>query len=279
MSTKPTRLGKGLEALIPKTLLSSGKTLSQLPISEIEPNPYQPRTIFNEEALEKLAESIRTFGVNQPILVRQTKDGYQLIAGERRMRAAEKAGLVFIPTIVKNYTDKQALQFALVENLQREDLDSIETALGMKRLLDEFDMTHQDVADVLGFSRSSVTNHLRLLNLPLQIQRAVQDGQLSMGHARSLLAMESEEEQMVMFNQIITEKMNVRQAEERVNKKKVEQADSGQQLTLFSQMESRLQQQFKAKCKVSGKADSGKIILYYKSKDELSSIFEQLINK
>lgn len=278
MSSKTVRLGKGLEALIPKTLMASGRTLSQLPISEVVPNPFQPRTVFDEEALQSLAQSIKTFGVNQPILVRKVEDRYELVAGERRLRAAALAGLDFIPSVVKSFSDEEALQFALVENLQRENLDPIETALGVKRLIDEFDMTHQAVSEVLGMGRSSVSNFLRLLSLPEEVQQAVQAGKISMGHARGLLALESPEMQVEVFHKILAESMSVRQVERVVAQRSSDKVEVGpsKQMSLFSQMEERIQERFQAKCKVTGGRDKGRIVLYYKSQDELGAIFDRL---
>ena len=278
VSSKTVRLGKGLEALIPKTLMASGRTLSQLPISEVVPNPFQPRTVFDEEALQSLAQSIKTFGVNQPILVRKVEDRYELVAGERRLRAAALAGLDFIPSVVKSFSDEEALQFALVENLQRENLDPIETALGVKRLIDEFDMTHQAVSEVLGMGRSSVSNFLRLLSLPEEVQQAVQAGKISMGHARGLLALESPEMQVEVFHKILAESMSVRQVERVVAQRSSDKVEVGpsKQMSLFSQMEERIQERFQAKCKVTGGRDKGRIVLYYKSQDELGAIFDRL---
>ena len=185
MSNNPKqRLGKGLEALIPKNLMSAVKTISEIPISEISPNPFQPRKAFDPAAIESLSDSIKQHGIQQPVVVRRVEGGVQLVAGERRWRAAQKAGLNSVPAIIRTLNDQEALQIAIIENLERQDLNAIEMALGYQNMIDTFDVSHDEIAQIFSRSRSSVTNTLRLLNLPEQIQNLIQSGALSEGHAR-----------------------------------------------------------------------------------------------
>src|SRR5512140_2597741 len=215
-------LGKGLGALIPETntLTADGSdgpaSSSELPVARISSNPYQPRNLFDEKKLDELAESIRVNGVIQPILVRRAPngDGYQLIAGERRFLAAQRAGRQTIPAIIRQASRKEMLEFALVENLQREDLNPIDEARAYERMALEFDLTQEQVAGRVGKDRSTVTNALRLLQLPESIQEHVSRGALSNGHARCLLSLESTAEQESLANEIIRRSLSVRQVEE-----------------------------------------------------------------
>src|SRR5690606_19303046 len=183
---------------------------------DIEPNPYQPRRHFDPESLAELAASIKEHGVLQPLLVRRKGSGYQLIAGERRWRAAQQAGLRTVPVVVKELDDRTIMEIALVENLQREDLNPIEEAEAYQRLITEFNLTQEEVAKAVGKSRSAVANTLRLLNLPEAVQKLVTNGQLTMGHARALLSLEQPEQQLYLSEKIIKEHLTVRETEELV---------------------------------------------------------------
>lgn len=212
-------LGKGLGSLIPTTerLQDSDATLRELPISEIVANTYQPRSHFDEEALVSLSASIRSVGVLQPILVRELGEGsYELIAGERRWRAAKRAGLQTIPAIVRTAEDEGSLEQALVENLHREDLGALEEAAAYQQLIEEFKLTQDQVATRVGKSRSAVANTLRLLQLPTSIQRLLGEGQLSAGHARALLGTPDRAFQEKLAKAIVSEKLTVREVEDRV---------------------------------------------------------------
>lgn len=212
-------LGKGLGSLIPTTerLQDSDATLRELPISEIVANTYQPRSHFDEEALVSLSASIRSVGVLQPILVREVgEDAYELIAGERRWRAAKRAGLQTIPAIVRSAEDEGSLEQALVENLHREDLGALEEAAAYQQLIEEFKLTQDQVATRVGKSRSAVANTMRLLQLPTSIQRLLGDGQLSAGHARALLGTPDRAFQEKLAKAIVSEKLTVREVEDRV---------------------------------------------------------------
>ena len=219
---RPGGLGKGLGALIPagatepRPAAGGGPGLQEIDISEIRPNPYQPRDQFDEEALGALADSIRGVGVRQPGLVRPGGDGYELIAGERRWRASRRVGLQRIPALVRETDDGSALEQALVENLQREELNPLEEAGAYQQLIEDFGLTHEQVAQKAGCSRASVTNTLRLLTLPPSIQRMVRERQLTMGHARALLGTPDRSFQEQLAKQIPKEDLSVRAVEQMV---------------------------------------------------------------
>jgi ParB family chromosome partitioning protein len=219
---RPGGLGKGLGALIPaganepRSAASGGPGMQEIDVSAIRPNPYQPRDQFDEEALGALADSIREVGVLQPVLVRPAEDGYELIAGERRWRAARRVGLQRIPALVRETDDGSALEQALVENLQREELNPLEEAGAYQQLIEDFGLTHEQVAQKAGCSRASVSNTLRLLTLPPSIQRLVRERQLTMGHARALLGTPDRAFQEQLAKQIPKEDLSVRAVEQLV---------------------------------------------------------------
>jgi len=214
--TTPRRSGLG--SLIPGAELSTGSAPILVPITTIAVNPYQPRSSFAEEALAELAESIRRHGILQPLTVRLVSNGYELIAGERRLLAARKAGLPTVPVVVRACTDREMLVLALVENLQREDLNPMEAARSYQRLVDEFGISPVEVAERIGKSRSSVLNTLRLLALPAPIQQAVEDNSISEGHARALLSVDKPERQAELFKTTVEQKWSVRELETRAGK-------------------------------------------------------------
>ena len=232
MAKIQTGLGRGLGALISDVnsiQQSAGKpaaqparplvSTSEIEISRIEPNPYNPRTEFNQEALEELAASIKLLGLIQPITVRPVENGwYQIISGERRYRASQMAGLEKIPAYVRKTDDQGMLEMAIVENIQREDLDSIEVALSFQRLIEECNLTQEAMAERVGKKRATVTNYLRLLRLPAEIQFAIRAKKISMGHAKALLSLESDKEQLKFANQIIEQDLSVRQIEQKIQK-------------------------------------------------------------
>lgn len=224
-------LGKGLGALIsdandmafnkqvkteqPTSLAS----ISDIPVEKIIANPFQPRTTFDESQLAELADSIKSMGVIQPITVRETKEGkYQIISGERRFRASQLAGLKIIPAYIRKANDQEMLEMAIVENIQRSDLNAIETALGFYRLIEECNLTQEEMADRVGKKRSTVTNYLRLLKLPAEIQLAIKADKISMGHARALLAIDNRKTQLSLCNQIIEKGLSVREVESKIQK-------------------------------------------------------------
>ncbi len=234
---RPGGLGRGLGALIPTGIADTGAALADLPISSIRPNPQQPREHFDEEALASLAESIREVGVLQPVLVRATDDGYELIAGERRWRAARRVGLQTLPAIVRMADDAAMLQQAIVENIQREQLNPLEEAAAYQQLIEDFSFTHDEVATRVGKSRTTITNTLRLLQLPPTIQRYLKDGNLRMGHARALLGTPDRAFQEQLAKRCVNEDLSVRDVEEAIRLREetpaaraTEKTETGRQL-------------------------------------------------
>jgi ParB family chromosome partitioning protein len=233
---KKNALGRGLGALIEsgedssRQLIHAAASVNEISLRNIEANPYQPRTNFDEESLEELVVSIREHGIIQPLTLRRIGDSrYQLITGERRFRAAVKAGLKKIPAYIREADDENMLELALVENIQREDLDAIEVAISYQRLMDECSLTQETLGDRVGKKRATVTNYLRLLRLPADIQAAIRDRSLSMGHARALLSIEDPEAQLVVFRKTLKQELSVRQVEKLAQK--IKQGEHGQDHT------------------------------------------------
>jgi len=286
MAAKPRGLGKGLNAIIGADIVSEvidRPRAIEISVDRLSPNPFQPRRSFTEEGLEQLAESIRHHGVLQPIVVRPSGDGYQLIAGERRWRAAQIAGLQRIPAVVRELDDPSMVQVALIENLQREDLNPIEEASAYRRLMDEFNMTQEQLSSTIGRSRPAIANAVRLLNLPTEIQRAVEERKLSEGHARCLLAISDQEDQLKVAAQIIANGLNVRQAEELVRgttrdvsretirKRTSEDDPDAVRLT------QRLGERLGTRVKLSGSVRKGKLEIEYYSTEDLDRILEIIL--
>ena len=284
MSTKSKslpKLGRGVDALFSKSFLGAGKSVLELPIEAIKTNEYQPRKHFCESAIRDLAHSIKVNGLAQPILVRRLDDdSYELIAGERRLRACTSLGFAKIPCIIRQVTDKQSLHLALVENLDREDLNPIEEAEGYLRLINEFNYTHQDVAQLFGRSRSTISNSLRLLQLPAEIKRLLFEAKITEGHARALLALEDSETQYKILEKIIKLSLSVRETEQLISnalegstkpRKEASLDNSEKRLLLESFLSSK---GFNALS--SGTDKKGKIVLKYKNEDELNHILSQL---
>lgn len=255
MSTPNKRraLGKGLSALLenPETDIMSKSTMpgegkvvgsiSKIPLGQIEANPFQPRDTFDEEALNELSRSILELGLIQPVTVRKVAvDKYQLISGERRYRASLRAGLTEIPAYILVADDKQMLELALVENIQREDLDAIEVALGYQRLIDECNYTHEQVSEKVSKKRSTVSNYLRLLKLPAEIQLAIKEKKISMGHARALIAIDAPEQQLELFRKIMEAELSVRETEKAAVEKKTAQKISASQTFRMKEIEKKL---------------------------------------
>jgi len=292
-------LGKGLSALLENanTDITSknnnsgvANSVSDLPISSIEANPFNPRTHFEKEALEELAQSIRIHGIIQPLTVRKLgRDKYQLISGERRFRASQMAGLESVPAYIRVANDQTMLEMALVENIQREDLNAIEVALSYERLIEECDLTQDQLSHKISKSRSSITNHLRLLKLPVEIQNAVRGNALSMGHARALVSAGDEDFQLSVFARIIEENLSVRETEQLIKNGlpvKVEKVEKLKELVSTSL--SPVQSTFKEflSDRLATKVDiaksnngSGKISLIFHSENDLNRIIEILTKK
>ena len=226
--TKSNALGRGLDALISTEAVKTGgsSTINEIAIEQIEPNPGQPRHDFDEEALQELATSIREIGIIQPITLRQVAENrFQIIAGERRWRASQIAGLKAIPAYIRTINDEKVMEMALVENIQREDLNAIEIALAYEHLLEENGMTQEKISERVGKSRTAITNYLRLLKLPAQVQMALQKKQIDMGHARALLSLESPSQQIKLFKEILKNSYSVRKVEELVKRIKNDVTD------------------------------------------------------
>jgi len=278
-------LGKGLDALFTENSVEeiSGTSAVKLRLNEIEPNKEQPRKTFDEKALRELAESIERNGVLQPLLVRPMHDGsYQLVAGERRWRASRMAGLTEVPVVVKEMTDEQAMEIALVENLQREDLNPIEEAEGLKLLIDRYGLTQEDASARVGRSRPAIANSLRLLNLPEQVRTLARDGKLSAGHARALLSFSSQEEMIKVATDAVENDLSVREverlaksgskADSQMLEKRVKRRD-----TFFDEVELALSQTLGRKVKVYvGKGSRGTIEFEFFGKEDLAQLSKQL---
>lgn len=268
-------LGKGLSALIPESDDQNDKGIIELKITEVEPNENQPRRDFNQEALNSLAESIKEHGVVQPIIVRKADEGYQIVAGERRWRAARLAGVKTIPAVIKDYSDGQILEIALIENIQREDLNPIEEANAYKALMDEHDLSQDDIAKRLGKSRPAIGNSLRLLNLHDEIKDFLVEGKITAGHARALLGIEDNKKQIDMAKRIIEEGLNVRQVEKIASKKNVKNVPKEKSAEII-ELEEKLRNFFGTKVNLVHSKKRGKIEIEYYSIDDLERILNLL---
>ncbi|MDP4000893.1 MAG: ParB/RepB/Spo0J family partition protein [bacterium] len=254
----------------------------EVPIDQIKPNPWQPRKEFNPEILNELANSIREHGILQPIVViPDPTGGYQLIVGERRLRASKLAGLTKVPAIIRDALEEQKkLELALIENIQRHNLDAIEEAMAYQQLIDKYRLTQEEVAKKVGKARTTVTNLLRLLHLPLKIQRAVAEGQLTEGHARAILALPGMEKQLALMDIIVSENMTVRQAEDKVReltqREKAVRAPRTPSDPEVAALEIELRGRLGTKVKVSKKGGTGKILIEFYSEEELSGLLERI---
>ena len=285
-------LGKGLDVMIPN-IVGETKVKKQreavkeespettIAITKVEPNRKQPRKFFDEDKLQELADSIKQFGLLQPILVQDRKDYYEIIAGERRWRAARLAGLKEVPVIIKNYSDQEIVEIALIENIQREDLNPIEEAQAYKRLLEEFNLKQDEVAERVSKSRAAVTNSIRLLKLGDRVQQMVIDDMISTGHARALLAVEDEEEQYNLAQKILDEKLSVRDIEKMVKNLhkpvKVKKLDDKALQAIYLDIEDKLKQKLSTKVAVTSKGEgTGKIEIEFYSHEDLERILEMI---
>lgn len=272
-------LGRGLRALIPEAE-GFEATVRLIPIDQIDRNPEQPRKFFSDDQLEELKESILAHGVLEPVIVRPLDGRYELVVGERRWRAAQLAGLESIPAAVRNLTDKESMELALVENIQREDLNPIEEAEAYKRLMDEFGMTQEQVAQRVGKKRSTVANRLRLLDLDPEIRAEVAAGRLSAGHAKALLSIESSRDRREVARRAMEEGWSVRAVEEYGQRQPKKRAPVRRAVTrsakdpLILDVEERLQRSLGTKVRVVGKSERGKIEIDYYSQDDMERILE-----
>ena len=300
MAAKRNGLGKGLDSLIPnKTSEKSEKTSAKktsddskkedktgevmVKINSVEPNREQPRKDFDEDSLVELADSIKQFGILQPLIVQQKKDYYEIIAGERRWRAAKMAGIKEVPVIIKNYTDQEIVEISLIENIQRENLNPIEEARAFKRLLEEFNLKQDEVAERVSKSRTAVTNSMRLLKLSDRVQQMIIDDMISTGHARALLALDDEEQQYQLANRIFDEKLSVRETEKLVkalkDPKKMVKKEKIEHTFVYENLEERMKGIIGTKVRVNAKANGkGKIEIEYYSEDELERIYDLIMS-
>lgn len=301
MSTKRNALGKGLSALLENAntdittnnkLEGEGKivgAIANIEIANIETNPFQPRTNFEETALNELSASIKEHGIIQPITVRKLGyDKYQLISGERRFRASQLAGLVSVPAYIRIANDQAMLEMALVENIQREELDAIEVAISYKRLIDECNLTQEQLSQKVSKQRSTITNYLRLLKLPVEIQLAIRNGDITMGHARALINVDNEDKQLDIYNQIVLNNLSVREVENIVRGEKVEKSILSSTETIKKSIKvglsvneqtivDDLRAVFNTKVQITKEANgNGKILIPFKSENDLKRIIDLL---
>ncbi len=294
MATKKSGLGKGLDSLITdkvgknttvkvKTEEKEATDGVMLNINKVEPNRDQPRKNFDEDALLELAESIKQFGILQPLLVQKKDDYYQIVAGERRWRAAKMAGIKEVPVIIKQLSDQEIMEISLIENIQRENLNPIEEALAYKRLLNEFNLKQDEVAERVSKSRTAVTNSMRLLKLNEKVQQMVIDEMLTTGHARALLGIDDQEKQFLVAQKIFDEKLSVRDTEKlvkKLQKEKKENKDTADQKdekleAIYRDLEEQIKQIFGTKVYIKQKnAKEGKVEIEYYSQDELDRIVD-----
>ncbi len=299
MAVKKSGLGKGLDSLI-KDNSSAKKTAAantssenkaeemksgeqMMKINMVEPNRDQPRKKFEEDALLELADSIKQFGVLEPLLVRKRKDYYEIIAGERRWRAAKMAGVKEVPVIIKDYTEQEIVEIGLIENIQRENLNPIEEAMAFKKLLEEFNLKQDEVAERVSKSRTAVTNSMRLLKLDERVQEMIVDDMISTGHARALLAIDDKEQQYDLANKIFDEKLSVRETEKLVkeikNPKKPKMKKKVENEFVYTDLENRMKEVMGTKVNISSKGNGkGKIEIEYYSDDELERMFEMIMS-
>lgn len=273
---KMTGLGRGLDALIDTSHVDTngGSSISEIELSKIIANPDQPRRSFDEEALQELADSIREHGVISPITLRDNGDGvYMIIAGERRFRASKLAGLERIPAYIRTAKDEQVMEWALIENIQREDLDAIEIALAYQRLMDDYNLTQERMSERVGKKRATVANYLRLLKLPAEIQVGIKEKKIDMGHARAILATPSAERQLALYQRILKEGLSVRKVEA------LAQEDKNEKPTRKPKAENRYETMQKQMSKALGlkvKIQEGKVVIAFADENELQRIADRL---
>jgi ParB family chromosome partitioning protein len=285
------RLGRGLDALLGNTNADSGTTAAasagapaqaQVPVDRLDLNPFQPRKTFDKDELESLSNSIRTHGILQPLVVRLVDDRYQLVAGERRLRAAQAVGLAEVPVRIVDLNDQQVLEAALIENIQRTDLNAIEKAHGFQDYLKRFSMTHEQLATRLGLDRSTITNLIRLLELPPEVQEAVRVGQISAGHARAILAAPDRDRQVALCKEVITRGLSVRATEALAKEQKPETVvntpkPAPEKTAHVQSIEDELRQKLSTRVEIRVRAkDKGQIVLNFESNDDFERILEAL---
>jgi ParB family chromosome partitioning protein len=271
-------LGKGLGALIPEQLppeLEGKKVFSFCGIEEIKPNPFQPRKAFAEEQLQELVGSIREKGILQPLIVRRSGSGYELIAGERRWRAAQKAGIKEVPIIIKDVPESELLELSLIENIQRENLNPVEEAEAFKGLMDQFHLTQEEISKQVGKDRTTITNAIRLLKLPQDIRQSLIDGSISMGHARAFLSLDGPEKQRLALKKVLAGALSVRQTENLVKRLGLRSSPSfSKKIQEWNPLIEELQRALGTKVKIIARGKRGKIEIEFYSRDELDRIID-----
>ena len=273
-------LGKGISAFFPEESIHSDNTVEYITVNKLVVNPFQPRKIFNEEALQELAESIKEHGIIQPIVVRKKEKKYEIIAGERRFRAAKLAGLNEVPAIVKEMTEQQMMEVAILENLQREDLTPIEEAEAYSSLIENLNFTQEELAKRLGKSRPHIANHIRLLQLPEDVRQLMNEGTLSMGHGRALLGLKNKERIEEIAQKVLTQNLNVRQLESLVHQLNEgvshETKEKVKKDVFVQATESQLRDYFGTKVQIKKQKNKGKIEIEFLSEDDLERILDIL---
>lgn len=278
------RLGRGLDALIPSLSVNDDDKVIEISLTQLRPNPYQPRKTFDEDSIKELAESIKQHGIIQPIIVRTVLKGYEIIAGERRFRASQFCGNATIPAVVRSFTDQQVMEIALIENLQREDLNAIEVAVAYQALIDKFKLTQEELSMKVGKSRSHIANFVRLLSLPTEIKDNVSRGTISMGHARALVGIKDDKTQKELADLTVSQEWSVRDLEEAIQKLDSKQPEDITKPTqrkrdpYIDHLEESLRERFKTTVKIKQQKDKGKIELQYYSKQDLERLLELLQN-
>ncbi|XEC95029.1 ParB/RepB/Spo0J family partition protein [Paenibacillus tarimensis] len=275
------RLGRGLDALIPSLSVNDDDKVIEISLSQLRPNPYQPRKNFDDDSIKELAESIKQHGVIQPIIVRSVLKGYEIIAGERRFRASGLIGAATIPAVVRSFSDQQVMEIALIENLQREDLNAIEIAVAYQAIMDKFNLTQEELSLKVGKSRSHIANFLRLLTLPSEIKENVSRGTLSMGHARALVGVKEESVRNELARLSIEQEWSVRELEEAIQKldqkgKETQKSKAKKKDPYIEHIEETLRERFKTTVKVKQQKDKGRIELMYYNKQDLERLLELL---
>lgn len=278
------RLGRGLDALIPSLSVQEDDKIIELPLKQLRPNPYQPRKHFDEQGIQELAESIKQHGVIQPVIVRSVLKGFELIAGERRYRASQMLGLETIPAVVRSFTDDQTMEIALIENLQRENLNAIELAQAYQNLMDQLKLTQEELSVKVGKSRSHIANFLRLLNLPEDVKDYVSRGTLSMGHARAIAGVKDADAVKQLAKSTIDQEWSVRQLEEAIQQMNRSKAKPSEKKKMISRdpyiehIEESLREQFRTtvKIKQTKQKGKGKIEISYFSNEDLERLLEMM---
>ena len=274
-------LGKGLESLIPISHIKDRSYVTEIEIDQLTPNLYQPRKDFNADKMNELIESIRAHGIIQPIIVRESSQGYEIVAGERRLRAAKEIGMKKIPVIIKQFNNLKTFEVSLVENIQREDLNPMDQAQAFKRLIDEFELTHQELAEITGKSRTFISNSLRLLNLAEKVKKSVAEGNISFGHAKVLLGLEDHQVQQEFAQKVIKEDLSVRDLEHIIGKwikeKNKRTPSNKRAIQHFPEIEKNLVDSLSTKVKIKFNGKRGHLNIEFYSQEDLDRIVQLLL--